>query len=104
VPVVSDDQLPGHMVYVTGSVVISSAASGLPGGFVPGGDGILLLHQLGRLVGLADIADPAQVMNPDVLATQLTGLGPGDRAGLKRLGAESGCLSLPANGSLQPVL
>jgi hypothetical protein len=92
------------MVYVTGSVVVSSAASQLPGGFVPGGAGVLLLHELGRLMGLGELPDPAQVMNPSVLSTKTTGLGTGDRAGLKRLGLGSGCLKPPANGSLQPVL
>ena len=104
VPVVSDDQVTGHLVYVSGSVVISAAATDLSPGFVAGGDGVLLLHELGRLVGLAELPDGAQVMNPDVLATSVTGLGPGDRAGLKRLGSASGCLSVPANGSLEPVL
>lgn len=92
------------MVYVTGSVVISSAASALPAGFVPGGAGVLLLHQLGRLIGLGDIQSSAEIMNPGVLSTKVTALGPGDRAGLKRLGTESGCLEPPANGTLEPVL
>ena len=104
VPVVADDQVTGHEVYVAGSVVISSAASGLADGFGPGGAGVLLLHQLGRLVGLGDTQDPLEVMNPDVLSTQVNGLGPGDRAGLKRLGSESGCLKTPANPAIEPVL
>lgn len=104
VPVVADDQVTGHKVYVTGSVVISSAASGLAAGFGPGGTGVLLLHQLGRLVGLGDAPDPLEVMNPDVLGTQVAGLGPGDRAGLERLGSGSGCLKVPPNPAIEPVL
>lgn len=106
-PVVSADQLTGHGVYVTGTVVISAAASELKSGFGPGSDGVLLLHQLGRLVGLADVTDPAsagEVMNPKVLSTGVTGLGSGDVAGLRRLGSSSGCLDVPANGTLEPAV
>jgi hypothetical protein len=107
VPVVASDELTGHMVYVSGSIVLSSAASQLPAGFGAGGDGILLLHQLGRLVGLGDLgglAGTGQVMNPSVLSSGLTGLGAGDRAGLTRLGKESGCLTVPSSASLEPVI
>jgi hypothetical protein len=104
VPVVAADELTGHMVYVSGSVVMSSATSLLPSGFGAGGDGVVLLHQLGRLVGLGDVPDADQVMSPQVLSTGLNGLGPGDRTGLRRLGSASGCLTVPTSGSLEPVI
>ncbi len=92
------DLQTGHSVYVEGTVIISSAASGLPSGFGPGGDGIVLLHLVSRLVGLGDATVQGQVMSPQALTTGVTGLGAGDRAGLSRLGSKSGCLSVPANG------
>ncbi|HET6965725.1 MAG TPA: hypothetical protein VFH58_13195 [Acidimicrobiales bacterium] len=101
--VASADEQTGHRVYVSGSVVISAAATHLPAGFVPGGDGVLVLHELGRLLGLTDVPADGQVMNPQVLSTPVTALGPGDRAGLKRLGRSSGCLATPANGTLETV-
>lgn len=99
-PVMAKDDASGHGVYVTGSVVIGAAASSLSDGFGPGGAGVLLLHQLGRLVGLGDVSDPSEVMSTDVLATRVTGLGRGDLAGLARLGTRSGCLEEPTDPSL----
>jgi hypothetical protein len=103
-PVAAVDEATGHSVYVGGRVVIAAAASALPAGFGPGGGGILLLHLLGRLMGLADVDNPGQVMGGQALAGAVTGFGAGDRAGLARLGARSGCLQIPAGGSLEPVL
>ena len=106
-PVVSADELTGHGVYVAGSVVISAAASQLPSGFGSGSDGVLLLHQLARLVGLNDVTGNTargEVMDPQVLSSGVTRLGSGDLAGLRRLGSASGCLNVPANGSLEPVI
>jgi hypothetical protein len=106
-PVASVDELSGHGVYVGGSVVISAAASQLASGFGPGSDGVLLLHQLARLVGLTDVTGTTaagEVMDPQVLSSGVTHLGSGDLAGLRRLGTASGCLSVPANGSLEPAV
>jgi hypothetical protein len=97
------DQFTRRAMYVTGTIDVSAAAAGLPSGFVPGGEGVLLLHAVGRLVGLGDLPDPAEVMNPGVLSTPLTALGHGDRGGLTRLGKRSGCLQTPANGILTPA-
>lgn len=99
----SADQATGRSVYVSGSVVISAAAGHLPAGFVPGGDGVLLLHELGRLLGLNDVPASGEVMSPQVLSSPVTDFGSGDRAGLERLGMSSGCLNTPANGTLETV-
>jgi hypothetical protein len=104
VPVAADDQVAGHMVYVSGSVILSSAAAQLPSGFKAGGEGVLMLHELGRLVGLGEVSDGRQVMSPQALSAGATDLGPGDRAGLGRLGSASGCLQVPRSASLEPVL
>lgn len=45
----------------------------------------ILLHELGHLVGLAHVEDPGELMNADNVG--LLGFGPGDRAGLARVGA-----------------
>lgn len=103
VPVAAVDQSTGHGLYVTGTVVIGSSAAHLRDGFVPGGLGVLLLHELGHLVGLANVDDASQIMNPGVLATSTVSFGAGDLAGLKRLGVSSGCLVAPTNPSLVPV-
>lgn len=101
-PVESVDQSTGHGVYVTGTVLIGSGASRLPHGFTPGGLGVLFLHELGQLMGLGNVTAPAQVMDTAVLSTATTALGPGDLAGLKRLGTASGCLTVPSGGTLEP--
>jgi hypothetical protein len=100
VPVLAKDPSSGRMVYVTGTMVISAAASALPAGFGYGSDGVLLLHELGRLLGLGEVSDVNQVMSPQAVAGGVTGLGPADQNGLERLGRSSGCLSVPAHASL----
>ena len=103
-PVASVDEMTGHGVYVTGSVVIDPAAASLPSGFVPGGLGVLLVQQVAHLMGLGYTDAPGQVMNPAVLTSRVTALGAGDRTGLGRLGTASGCLQPPAGGSLEPSM
>ena len=103
-PVASVDEMTGRGVFVTGSVVVDPTAASLPAGFVTGGLGVLLVQQLAHLVGLGYTDAPGQVMNPDVLTSQVTALGAGDRAGLTRLGTASGCLTPPAGGSLEPSM
>lgn len=104
VPVMAKDPSSGRMVYVSGTMVISSGASSLPAGFGPGADGVLLLHELGRLVGLGEVSDPSEVMSPQAVSDGITGLGSGDRTGLRRLGHGSGCLSVPQHASLFTAL
>jgi len=47
----------------------------------------IVLHELGHVLGLAHVSDPAELMNADNLG--LVDFGPGDRAGLARLGKGS---------------
>jgi hypothetical protein len=93
----SIDGNTGNGVYVSGSMVISSAVGTLPSGFVPGGFGVLMLNQMGRLLGLGPVSTPNEIMNPDVLTSSITGYGVGDLAGLNRLGTSAGCVQVPAN-------
>ncbi len=103
-PIAAVDQNTGHGVFVTGTVLIGSGAGRLPQGFGPGGLGVLMLHELGHLMGLANVSTPGQVMSTHVLASATTGLGSADRAGLQRLGTASGCLKVPSQAAYEPAL
>jgi ribosomal protein L24E len=79
--------------YVTGEVVLDRDLSGLAPGFGSGATrGNLLLHEIGHLVGLDHVGDLAQLMYPALSNSSPSGYGAGDRNGLARLGAASGCL------------
>lgn len=95
-PITMISPLTKHGVDVSGSVVVDADASAaLPPGFGRGGLGVLLMHELGHLVGLGHVDDPAQIMNPSILPTKDGTWGSGDLAGLARLGRASGCLRTP---------
>jgi hypothetical protein len=86
----------GQWVNVTGQVALSSSAAGAPGFAAAGGWAHLLLHEIGHLVGLGHVEDPGQVMYPVAGPGAPTAYGPGDRAGLSRLGTAAGCLGEPS--------
>lgn len=85
--------LEGKEQYVTGSVVLDPrvrSRSALR---------LVLLHEIGHLVGLAHVSSPLEMMRRSHDLADRPGLGPGDRQGLKRLGRDAGCLEpLPAEG------
>ena len=87
----ADDRL----VYVTGSVILNGADH-LDNGFRPGKTwGKVVLHELGHVLGLDHVVDPAQVMHPSLVSSP--GIwGAGDLAGLTLLGRGAGCLEVPA--------
>ena len=80
--------------YVTGEVVLSRDALAQllrrPTGYVRAR--AVLLHELGHLVGLNHVQDRNELMDP--VLSGLTGYGPGDRAGLARLG-QGPCIADP---------
>jgi hypothetical protein len=100
----------GYREYVTGLVVIDADPAGFadfpPGFDEPGSQGVVLLHEFGHLMGLAHVQDDKELMTAggDGEPTARD-WGPGDRAGLARLGLDAGCLLTPppAEPSLAPV-
>jgi predicted Zn-dependent protease len=72
--------------YVTGEVVLSrdnlTQMLQRPTGYIRAR--AVLLHELGHLLGLNHVQDRNELMDP--VLSGLTGYGPGDRAGLARLG------------------
>jgi hypothetical protein len=83
--------------YVTGQVVLNAARTDLVDGFVDRRDAIgsTLLLELGHLLGLAHVEDVSQLMSTDPGIGPVV-LGSGDRAGLRAIGAQSGCNPAPA--------
>lgn len=82
-------------VFVTGQLVVTRDADLTPGfGDRAGSRGAVLLHELGHLVGLDHVDDPAQLMYPFPIHGP-TRLGSGDRAGLAEVGAGRGCVAVP---------
>jgi len=79
-----------------GFVVLDTpqALSQLSAGFGTGPRrGNLLMHELGHAAGLQHVSDPTQLMYPALMRATPNGYAAGDRAGLTRLGRNSGCLS-----------
>lgn len=85
----------GRLVYVTG-IVVMNASHELSPGFGAGRTwGKVILHELGHVVGLDHVEDPAEVMNPSLVSSPAN-WGVGDLAGLRRLGSLAGCVESPA--------
>ena len=61
--------------------------------------GALLRHEIGHMVGLGHIGDPAQIMYPQLLPGMEL-YGPGDIEGLWWLGAAQGCRPAAPNDNL----
>ena len=78
----------GGRHYVSGVIALDAAKLGSQDSHLAE---LVLLHELGHLIGLAHVNNRAQVMYPNAQRT-LTGYGPGDLAGLAALG----------NGTCQP--
>lgn len=85
-----------RQVFVTGQVVLNADKTLLPMFEDRHASwGAVLLHELGHLVGLDHVDDPAQLMAPTPGFGEVD-LGEGDEAGLRAVGAEAGCLEVPA--------
>jgi hypothetical protein len=77
-------------VYVSGWVAINADDPNPPGFDLPGAQGPVILHELGHLMGLGHVRTSGELMNPS--GGGVTDLGPGDREGLRELGASAGCI------------
>jgi hypothetical protein len=74
----------GHLEFVTGMVVLDTAAYDqmqLSGD--RRGEELILAHELGHVLGLDHVKDIGELMNAEYVGQ--SGFGPGDRDGLKRL-------------------
>ncbi len=83
----------GTPQFVSGWVVINAADHNPPGWGSPSDQGPTVLHELGHVMGLDHVNSQAELMEPS--GGYMTDFGPGDLAGLERLGADQGCLNTP---------
>jgi hypothetical protein len=84
----------GSPQFVSGWVVINAADDNEPGWDSPNDEGPTILHELGHIMGLDHVASNYELMEPS--GGYMTDFGPGDLAGLDRLGIDQGCLATPA--------
>jgi hypothetical protein len=83
----------GAKLTVSGFVLLTPTDL-LAAGFGPGLTvGNVLLHELGHLIGLDHVDDPAEIMQTRLDRNAPDGWGPGDRRGLWELGSSRGCAS-----------
>jgi hypothetical protein len=85
-----------------GRVVLDSARiASLKAGFGKGAtQGNVLLHELAHATGLDHVASEAEQMHPKLTSSAPKGYGPGDLAGLKKIGKEAGCITIPTTISV----
>ena len=79
-------------LYVSGWVAINADDPNPPGFDFPGQQGPVILHELGHLMGLGHVRRMGELMHPE--GGGVVDLGPGDLEGLRRLGAEGGCITV----------
>jgi hypothetical protein len=80
-------------VYVSGWVALNMDDPNPPGFDLPNEQGPVLLHELGHVMGLGHVQVAGELMQGS--GGGLVDLGPGDREGLRRLGASEGCVAVP---------
>jgi hypothetical protein len=92
----------GDRTYVSGQVVLNAARTDLVAGFEDRATswGATLLHELAHVLGLDHVDDPAELMAVHPGEGPVA-FGPGDRAGLRAVGADGGCRPVPTP---QPVV
>ncbi len=92
----------GPQVFVSGQIVLNSTRTDIRTGAGDRTDTWIatILHELGHLIGLDHVEDPNQLMFTRP-GDGPASFGPGDLAGLRALGAASGCLQTPPAQSLE---
>jgi hypothetical protein len=85
---------------VHGGVVLSSKLfPSVPDGFGRGQRrGGAILHEMGHMVGLDHVNDTTQIMNPALTASAPEQYVAGDSNGLRKVGSEPGCFTVPNTG------
>jgi hypothetical protein len=85
-------------VYVTGVVAVDTdQAAKSPTGFGSARSlGVVLLHEVGHVLGLDHAPATNEVMYPSREANGATSFGPSDKAGLTAVGSRDGCVAQPA--------
>lgn len=78
--------------YYTGGLVIDRTQPTLPGFRKGISLGYVLMHEIGHLLGLDHVEDPAALMAASVSARSVPQYGAGDLAGLAQIGLAAGCL------------
>lgn len=83
---------------VRGYVVLNSTSfPALKSGFGKGRtQGNVILHELGHATGLDHVSSQSELMNPVLTDSAPNGHAAGDLAGLKKIGAQAGCLTIPS--------
>ena len=88
--------MTGEEVIVSGWIAVSEDDPNPPGFAYPGAQGPTILHEWGHILGLGHIEANGELMEPS--GGWMTDFGPGDLAGLERLGRSAGCLDVPEPG------
>lgn len=107
-----DAYVSGVLFLNVDAVTNLASRAPLEGGFGPDPEGLgpigpagvtwgrVILHELGHMMGLSHVRDPAQLMYPETTdhTTRPTMFAAGDMAGLRQVGAGAGCLATPPPG------
>jgi hypothetical protein len=77
----------------SGGLIVVDAGGRLRRGFSRAdSQGVVLMHEVGHVLGLAHVKDPTEIMySGHALDLRVTDWGEGDLEGLRRLGREAGC-------------
>jgi hypothetical protein len=77
---------------VSGWIAMNAEDPNGPGYDDPGDQGPTVLHEWGHVMGLDHVEEQGELMEPS--GGWMTDFGPGDLAGLERLGSDGGCIDV----------